>query len=81
MRVRHKRSYCLYKAELSTNTAYHRLTGIVGHPILSVYRNDLGDGPILTWPEVAEDMYEIVRASPEELDELHLAGYKLPDRR
>ncbi len=81
MRVRHKRSFRIHQAELSTNTAYHRLAGIVGQPMLMVYRKDLGDQPILTWPVTAEDLYEIIRASPEEFDQLRSAGYKVPDRR
>jgi hypothetical protein len=81
MRVRHKRSQSIFRAELSTNTAYHRLAGIVGQPMLMVYRDDLGDEPILTWPALAEEIYEIVRAAPEDVEHLLSAGYKLPVRR
>lgn len=81
MHVRHKRSHGTFRAEIGTNTAYHRMTGIVGQPMLLVHRSDLGHEPILTWPSVADDLYEIIRATPEEFDQLRLAGYKVADRR
>jgi hypothetical protein len=82
MRVRHKASSSVYRAELSTDTAYHRLAKIAGQqPILMIYRTDLGEAPIPTWPAFAEDLYVVVRATPEELESLRSAGYNLTDRR
>jgi len=82
MRVRHKNSNAIYKAELSSETAYHRYVGIAGQrPVLMVYREDLGEQPVLTWPQTADDLYVVVRATSEEFEHLRAAGYKLPDRR